>query len=152
MSKFLGVVAATLIGLAVAQAQERPATLDPGEKALQQCERALYDAVAKNDKVAFQGLVLPEGTWASPTGFIPMGMLADSLDVYRLPSAFGGQNLRVVWTDANKDSALVLYGRTGGGSFGHGFIAETVLVATAWTKRNGKWFAVHHHESDVAKQ
>jgi hypothetical protein len=152
MYKFLGVVAATLLGLAVANAQDRAAPIDASEKALIENERALYDAVAKHDKAAFQALVLAEGTWASPTGFIPMAMLADRLDVYRLPATFGGQNLRVVWTDVGEDSALIVYGRIGGGSFGDGFLAETILVSTTWTKRNGKWVAVHHHESDVTRQ
>jgi hypothetical protein len=69
----------------------------------------------------------------------------------RLPN-FGGQSLHVVWTDGNKDSALLLYGRTGGGTFGHQALADTVLVSTVWMKRDGKWLAVHHHESDVVKQ
>jgi hypothetical protein len=152
MKKFLGVTGAILLGLAVASGQERtPKSDDAAEKVLLDNERALYEAVAKRDKAAFEELVLPEATWASPTGFIPVRLLADTLEVIRLPT-FGGQSLRVVWTDSNKDSALVLYGRTGGGTFGHQPLAETVLVSTVWMKRNGKWVAVHHHESDVVKQ
>jgi uncharacterized protein DUF4440 len=152
MKKVLGVIGAILLGLVVASGQQRTPKSDDGmEKVLLDNERALYDAVAKRDKAAFEALVLPEGIWASPTGFIPVRMLADTLDVYRLPS-FGGQPFHVVWTDSNKDSALVWYGRTGGGSFGHQSLAETVLVSTVWRKRNGKWVAVHHQESDVVKQ
>ncbi len=152
MTKILALLGATLLGLAVASAQERaPNNDEAAEKVLIDNERALYDAVTKQDKAAFQSLVAPEGTWTSPTGFIPMRMLADTLDVYRLPN-FGGQSLHVVWTDGNKDSALLLYGRTGGGTFGHQALADTVLVSTVWIKRDGKWLAVHHHESDVVKQ
>jgi hypothetical protein len=152
MTKFLGVIGMILLGLAVASGQERtPKSDDATEKVLLDNERALYDAVAKRDKAAFQALVLPEGTWASPTGFVPVRLLVDSLDVFQLPT-FGGQSFHVVWTDSNKESALVLYPRTGGGTFGHQPLAETVLVSTIWTKRNGTWVAVHHHESDVVKQ
>jgi len=116
MKKFVGVVLTILLGLAVASGQERTPKSDATEKVLLDNERALYEAVAKRDKAAFQALVLPEGTWASPTGFVPVRLLVDSLDVFQLP-AFGGQSLHVVWTDRNKDSALVLYPRTGGGTF-----------------------------------
>jgi hypothetical protein len=149
--KFVRMIGALLLGLAVASGKEAtPKIDDAAEKVLLDNERALYEAVANHDKPAFQARVVPEGTWASPTGFIPMRLLADSLDVYRLPE-FGGQNVRVVWTDTTKDSALVMYGRSGGGSFGPQPIAQTVLVSTVWTKSDGKWLAVHHHESEVVK-
>ena len=151
MKKFVGVVLTILLGLAVASGQERTPKSDATEKVLLDNERALYEVVAKRDKAAFQALVLPEGTWASPTGFVPVRLLADTLDVFQLP-AFGGQSLHVVWTDSNKDSALVLYPRTGGGTFANQPLAATVLVSTVWMKRSGKWVAVHHHESDVVKQ
>ena len=150
MKRFVGLIGAILLGLVVATAQERtPKSDDAAEKVLLDNERALYEAVAKSDKAAFQSLVAPEGSWSSPSGFIPMPLLGDTLDVFRLPT-FGGQNLRVMWTD--KNSALVVYGRTGGGSFGHQTLAENVLVSTVWMKRDGKWIAVHHQESDVVKQ
>ena len=107
MERFVGLIGAILLGLVVATAQERtPKSDDAAEKVLLDSERALYQAVAKSDKAAFQSLVAPEGSWSSPSGFIPMPLLGDTLDVFRLPT-FGGQNLRVMWTE-NKNSALVV--------------------------------------------
>ena len=109
-------------------------------------ERALYEAIASNDKVGFQALVLPEGLWTTAAGFIPIGQLADHLASFRLPK-WGGDNLHVLWTDDN--DALVCYVRTGGGSFDQRSFALTTLATTLWTKRNGKWVAIHHQETDL---
>jgi hypothetical protein len=116
------------------------------ESAIVQNERALYDAIAKADKAAFQSLTLPEGVWTTPSSFVPMGPLAGGLASFEL-SGWGIDNPHVVWTD--RDSALLLYVRTGGGSFDHRPFAPLMLASTLWTKRGGKWVAVHHQESDV---
>ena len=69
-----------------------------------------------------------------------------SLASFQLPK-WGGDNLHVLWTDDN--DALVCYVRTGGGSFDHRSFALTTLATTLWTKRNGKWLAIHHQETDL---
>jgi len=132
--------------IVTAVAQDRPpAKLDAAtEKMLIANERALFDAIARHDKAAFQALVAPDGIWATPTGFVPMNLLANGLDVFDVPK-FGIENAHVIWTDGN--AALLPYPRTGGGSFGGHPFASVMMASTLWTKRDGKWVAVYHQES-----
>jgi hypothetical protein len=130
----------------VAGAQDPIAFDAATEKLLIQNEHALYDAVAKADRERFQALVLPQGIWTTPSSFIPMGPLADGLRSFELPN-WAIENPHVVWADGN--AALLLYVRTGGGNFDHRPLAQTTLASTLWTKRSGKWVAVHHQESGV---
>lgn len=142
----IAVILGALVLLAGAMgAQDRTAPDPAIEKLLIQNERALLDAVAKADKSAYQALVLPEGFWATPTGWVPMGPLADGLRSFALPT-WGMENPHVVWTDGS--SVLMLYIRTGGGSFDQHPFAPLTLASTLWTRRNGKWLAVYHQESD----
>jgi hypothetical protein len=145
-------IAAGLVTLALTAigAQEQPAAKrGPAlEQTLIANERALYDAVAKRDKAAFQSLVLADGIWTTPTGFVPMGPLASALSEFEM-SGWGIVNPRVVWTEGN--SALVLYTRTGGGSFGGRTFSSMMLASTLWTRRAGKWLAVHHQESALTQ-
>ena len=76
---------------------------------------------------------------------LPTGPLAGGLRAFELPK-WSIENPHVVWTDGN--SALLLYARTGGGSYDHRPFAPMMLASTLWTKRSGKWVAVHHQESE----
>jgi hypothetical protein len=144
MKVFIGTLGTITLAASLLSAQDKPAAADSAS--LIQNERALYGAIAKGDKETFQALTLPEGIWTTPSSFIPMGPLADGLGSFEL-STWTIDNARVVWTDGN--SALVLYVRSGGGSFDHRSFAPTTLASTLWTKRAGKWVAVHHQESDL---
>ena len=142
MGALVPLIAATLVAQDVS-----PAKLDEAaQKALIANERALLTAVAKNDKAAFQSLVEPDGVWATVTGFVPMGPLANGLTEFEMPN-WTIENPRVVWTDGN--AALLLYIRTGGGSFGGRTLPPMMLASTLWTKRAGKWLAVNHQESEL---
>ena len=142
----LGVVALTL---AAAEARQKPAPKDEAtEKLLIDNERALYEAAARRDGARFQSLVDPGGVWTTPSGFIPMNLLAGGLEGFQLP-AWGAVNAHVIWTDGEKDSALLLYTRTGGGTFGGHTVAPMMLASTLWTKRDGRWLAVHHQETEL---
>jgi len=148
MKRTLVTLGLAALALTAIRAQNTPAAkLDAdAEKTVIANERALYDAVAKNDKAAFQSLILPEGIWATLTGFVPIGALANGLGEFEVPT-WGIENPHVIWRDGN--TALLLYSRTGGGSFGGRTFPATMLASTIWTKRNGKWLAVYHQESDL---
>ena len=151
MSKIVGTVAAILLVAAGAAAQEK-APLgkadDATEKLLIANERALYGAVANADKTSFQSLVVPEGVWTTAYGFVLMGSLADGLGQFQVPK-WGIENARVIWSDDN--AALLSYARTGGGQYGDQSFAPVTLASTLWAKRNGKWVAVHHQETDLVR-
>jgi len=138
-----------LFGLAFTNAQEsRPKQGAAVDEMLIANERALYDAVAKGDKASFQSLVLAEGVWTTKPGFVPMKLLIDGLESFTV-TKWDIVNPHVTWLD--QDSAIVLYAWTGAGAFQNQPLAPTTLASTVWTKRNGKWVAVHHQETDLMK-
>lgn len=149
MTKTLAMLSAILLALAVTDAQEKSGAKPMEETMLIANERALLDAVAKADKASFLSLVLlPEGVWTTTHGFVPMNLLVDGLDSFKL-TKWDIVNPRVTWLD--QDSAILLYTWTGTGTFGNQPLASTTLASTVWTKRNGKWLAVHHQETDLMK-
>jgi hypothetical protein len=150
MNRIIGTLSAMLLALAVTKAQQNTAATpnDTTQEMLVANERALYDAVARADRLTFESLVLPDGVWTTPLGFTPMNLLADALGNFHIPK-WGIENPRLIWSDDN--SALLLYARTGGGTLGEQRFAANTLASTLWTKRNGKWLAVHHQETDLMR-
>jgi len=109
-------------------------------------ERALHNAVAKADKAAFLALVVPDGVWTTQQGFVPMNLLANGLDAFQLRT-WDVLNPRV--TRLGEDSAILLYAWTVTGTFGDQPLPSTMLSSTAWVRRNGKWLAVHHQDTEL---
>ena len=77
-----------------------------------------------------------------------MALLVNGLEGFEL-TKWDIVNPHVTWFD--QDSAIVLYTWTGAGEFQNQPLAPTTLASTVWTKRNGKWVAVHHQETDLMK-
>jgi len=154
MKRLIGLFPALLIALTVTNAQAqtaaRPKTV-ADEKLLLANERALHDAVAKADKASFLSLVLAEGVWTNPKtqGFVPLKLLAEGLGGFKL-SKWDIVNPHVTWL--GYDSAIVLYAWKAAGTFGDQPVAPTTLASTAWTRRNGKWLAAHHQETELIGQ
>ena len=173
MRRMSAVLAAILLALAVAEAQEKTIAKpdDAAEKTLIAKvrgvieaqnkketeeilkmlianERALHGAVARGDKASFQSLVLPEGVWTTRQGFVPMRLLADGLGDFKL-TKWDIVNPHVTLLDT--DSALLLYAWTGTGTFHNQPLASTTLASTVWTRRDGKWLAVHHQQTDLSR-
>ena len=136
---------ATVVALAAGAADRRTSNQSADVAAVIQSEKALYAAVATGDKAAFEALTVPEGAWATPSGFVPMGPLADGLGAFAV-ARWSIENPRVLWSAG--DSALLLYTRMGGGSFASRPFASMMLASTLWIKRGGKWLAVYHQESE----
>jgi hypothetical protein len=145
MKKILGTLTAVALVLAVTHAQEKPGR-KPDDKLLIANERALLDAVAKADEASYQSLILPEGVWTTKSGFVPMKLLADGLSNFKV-TKWDIVNPRVAWL--GDDSAIVTYAWTGAGTFSDLPLAPTTLASTVWVKRDGKWLAGHHQETDL---
>jgi hypothetical protein len=146
MVKILGVLTAMMLAGPGTHAQT---TVSPTTDAtLIAKERALYQAVAKGDRTAFVSLALPDGIWATKQGFVPAKLLADGLDAYAL-AKWDIVNPRVTWLGS--DSALVTYVWQGSGTFQNQALFPTTLALTVWTRRDGKWVAAHHQETDLTK-
>jgi hypothetical protein len=148
MTKIIGVISVVLLTLG-ATSPLQDSTTKPNaaaEKMLIANERALYQAVAKADKASFQSLAAAEGVWTTKTGFVPMSLLVDSLDTFTV-TRWDIANPHVTWIDDN--AAVVLYSRTGVGTFGEQPLAPTTLASTVWIRRGDKWRALHHQETDL---
>ena len=151
MSSILAVLSTALVlTLAAPYAQDRTAKPnDPGVETLIANERALHNAVAKADRASFVSLVLPEGVWTTTQGFIPITLLADGLDGFRI-TKWELVNPRVL--RLGEDSALLTYVWTGTGTFNDRPLASTTLAVTVWSRRGGTWLAAHHQQTDLLKQ
>ena len=150
MRKMIGVLSAVLLAVAVAQAQDKSAAKpnDSAEKTLIANERALQEAVAKADKASFLSLVVPDGTWTTKQGFVPMALLVNALEQFQL-TQWDVVNPHVTWID--NDSAIVVYVWTGAGRFHGQPLASPTLASTVWARRDARWLALHHQQTDLIK-
>lgn len=151
MTRSLGVLAVMLLAVAVTSAQDRSATRPTltADAAIVANERALHEAAVKGDKTAFTALVVPEGVWTTPSGFVPMNLLVNGLASFSGITTWEMVNPRVTWLD--EESAMVHYTRTATGTFQNQVLAPMALCSTTWVRRQGKWLAVHHQETDLVQ-
>ena len=130
MKTMVAIVAASLVvTMTVADGRQKPAAKpnDPFEQAVIASERALQAAVAKADKSAFVSLVLPEGTWTTRQGFVPMKLLADGLLGFDVTK---WEVINPHVTRLTEDSAIVIYVWSGTGTL-HGHpLPPTALAST----------------------
>lgn len=150
MRQIAGVFAVIVLSGSAVYGQDQTAGTAMGEieKAIVAQEQALYQAVAKQDKASFQSLTVADGNWTTSSGFVPMRLLVDNLGAFRI-SKFAIVNPHVKRLDG--ESALVIYVRTGEGTFGEQPFAPTALASTVWVRRDGSWRALHHQETDLIK-
>jgi hypothetical protein len=106
----------------------------------------LLGAVAKADKTAFLSLVVSEGVWTTAQGFVPMNLLVNGLEAFRLDK-WDVVNPRV--TRLGDDSAIVLYSWRVTGTYGDRPLPQTTLASTVWVRRGGNWLAVHHQDTEL---
>jgi hypothetical protein len=111
-------------------------------------EQKLHRAITGGDKEAFLALAADDAVWVSGEGFVPAPMFGDALDQVKLTNS-NLENSQVV--PVNADTAIVVSVWTGSGTvLGRPFTQK--LTSTVWTKRDSKWVAVYHHESEAAAQ
>ena len=145
----ISTAAAILLALTAANAQEKDIQRgETTEQILVANERALLNAVAEADRAAFLSLIAPEGEWTTAQGFIPLNLLADGLEGVRLSK---WEILNPQIRRLTDDSALVVYVWTATGTFNGKPLPPTMLASTAWTRRSGKWLAVHHQDTELTK-
>jgi len=146
----LAILAAVCLAFAVPEARRQATSTQSDEtsKVLVEKEHALLDAVGKTDKAAMHALLLPDGTWTSRDGFIPIKFLLENPEAFKW-TTWDMVNPHV--TALSPESALVLYVWAGSGAFNNRPVAQTSLASTVWAKRNGQWVAVHHQETDLAR-
>ena len=147
MMKTAGILPAILLALAVTdQPQKTARPRDATEETLLANERALHAAVAKADRAAFTSLVLPEGVWANSQGFVPLNLLANGLDGFRATKV---DIVNPHVTRLDESSAIVIYSWIGTGTSQDRPLPQTTIASTVWTRRDGKWLAAHHQETEL---
>ena len=55
-------------------------------------------------------------------------------------------------TPLTADSAVVTYVWSGTGTLHGQPLPATTLASTAWTRRDGKWRAAHHQQTELVKE
>jgi hypothetical protein len=147
MTKRIWLVVLLVLGSSFANAQD--SAVKPGgaiDEMLIANERALQSSVSKADKASFLSLVLPDGVWTTTSGFVPMNLLVNGLEAFHI-SKWDIVNAHV--TRLGEDSAVVLYSSTVAGTYGDRPFPSTMLSSTVWTRRNGKWLAAHHQDTEL---
>lgn len=150
MTKAPGVLTAVVLAVSLVHGQQTATSqpADTTDAVLIANERTLLDAVAKADKTSFSSLFLTDGVWTTKSGFVPAALLVNGLDAFKV-TKWEIVNPHV--TRLGAESAVVLYSWTGSGTYGNQPLAPVTLASTVWTRRNGKWLAVHHQETDLVK-
>jgi Domain of unknown function (DUF4440) len=151
MMKTVGILPAILLVLAVSDQPQQTAAkpADATQETLLANERALHAAVATADKAAFTSLVLPEGVWANSQGFIPLNLLVNGLDGFPIPK-WDIVNPHVIRLDEN--SAIVNYSLIEKGTPQDRSLSPATIASTVWTRRNGKWLAALHQETELIRR
>ena len=77
-----------------------------------------------------------------------MALLVNGLEGFQL-SKWDIVNPRV--TRIAEDSAIVVYVWTGAGTLHDQPLKSESLASTVWTRRDGKWLAIHHQQTDLVR-
>ncbi|MEO7271535.1 MAG: nuclear transport factor 2 family protein [Vicinamibacterales bacterium] len=119
------------------------------EKAILANERGATEAFAKGNLAGFKAVVAADG-WAvdSVMGRVPVADLmkdfAGATKELKITS-WDITDSKVVWIDAS--TAIHSYKWTGKGTDHGKPVVSPVWASTVWTKKNGNWMALFHHES-----
>ena len=132
------------VGAGTAAAQDAQA-----EKTIIGNERAINESFAKGDPTAFKSLVVPEGWSVDQTiGRAPVAdMLKDFAGLTKelKIASWNISDSKIVCVDAS--TAIHSYKWTATGTDHGKPIVSPTWASTVWTKKNGKWMALYHHES-----
>jgi ketosteroid isomerase-like protein len=143
MKKCAGFV--LVLAMLAAPAGAQAPTTAAIEKQLVANERAINEAVAKNDMKAFRALVAREAWSVDGTGVMPVAEFEKMLSAFKV-TAWKIENPQVQWL--SPDIALVTYKWTGTGTFQGQPLPSPSWASTLWAKQaDGKWLAKFHQES-----
>jgi hypothetical protein len=140
------VVAGVLLcaGAGAALAQDAQA-----EKTIIANERAVNDAFAKGNAAAFTAQVDGNGWAIDPTmGRAPVADLVKDFAAITKELKISSWDItesKVMWADAT--TAIHSYKWTAKGTDHGKPVLSPVWASTVWTKKDGKWMAIFHHES-----
>lgn len=113
-------------------------------KQIEANERALNDAVAKADAVAFKNLVADSAISVDGSGAMPVTEFIKMLPQVKVASwAIDQVNVLAI----NDTTAFITYRWTGKGTMAGQAFPSPVYASTVWSNKGGSWVAVLHQES-----
>jgi hypothetical protein len=142
--RMLMVGAVMVVGITALEAQDATA-----DKAIIANERAINEAIAKGNLAGFKQYVAVDGWAIDPSmGRAPISDFVKGFDAMVKDTKMSSWDItdnKVQWVDAN--TAVHTYKWTGHGTYKGQPIPSPTWASTVWTKKDGKWSAVFHHES-----
>lgn len=118
------------------------------DEALIANERGMLEALEKHDADAFKAMVLPDAWSVDANG---LSKVSDFVPVIPQMSMTNWKmnDPKVVHVDAN--TAIVTYTWTGTATMpGMPTQDKPTYISTTWTKKDGKWLAIFHQETEAA--
>jgi hypothetical protein len=116
------------------------------DKAIIANEEKVNEAFIKNDIATVKSLVAADGWMADAGGFSKTSDIEKMMAQAKITEAKINKP-QVLWVDAN--TAIITYTWTGKGTY-MGQPVKPAYVSSVWTKKNGKWVAVFHQETEAA--
>ena len=119
------------------------------EKQIATSEKAIVDAIVKNDPKTFHGYVLADSFAMASQGVIAV---ADFDNVMKRQAAackvtkFDFPESRFYWV--NDTTVVHMFKETFEGTC-NGETVNPNWASTVWTNKNGKWLGAFHHESEI---
>ena len=107
-------------------------------------EKAINDAVVKNDMKTFHGYVAADAMNLDGMGLTKAADFDKMLAEYKVTSANVSES-QFQWLDDNH--VVHMYKWTGKGTFQGQPIPETTWSGTVWSNKGGKWLATFHAEA-----
>ena len=113
-------------------------------KQIEANERAVSEAVAKNDAAGFNKLIAADAISMDGAGLMAVSEFVKILPQVKTTSWAIDQ---VKVTAINDTTALITYRWTGKGTFMGQAMPSPVFASTIWASKAGKWMAVFHQET-----
>lgn len=141
-------IAALLAFASICAAQNTPAS-DTESKIIAN-EKMVVDAVSKNDSETFKKLVSMDAWVVNEHGVAKVSdVLQFIFDPNVKTTSYSVDEPKVIMLDS--DTALITYKSAWAGTNNGKAESETTYDSTIWSKRDGKWVAIFHQATEVAK-
>jgi len=138
----------SLFQVAVLTAQsgtDRPAV----EKKIVTTEKAVLDAILKNDAKTFHSYVLPDSFAMSGEGVMKVADFDKMMDERKTACKFTkGEHTESTFYWVNDNTVVHMYKATIEGAC-NGQPIPPIWSSSVWTNKGGKWVAAFHHESEI---
>lgn len=142
----------TFASIAAAQCGPPAKAMDATESQIIANEKIVSEAAMKNDSVAFKSLVSMDAWVVSGNGTAKVSDIFQYMfdpNSKTKTSSYSLEDPKVMMI--NPTTALITYKSVWAGTIDGKAKSETTFDSTLWVKRDGKWWAVFHQSTEMAK-